>query len=366
MKDGCYFPPSESQGGWRSLVQANQEPAQDRKAIIRTTTGLDWDRLHEVWRYCNAILEGQHSVLVIRHGWVAAEWRNYAQPKMGVCSCSKALTGLAMAKVFDMSDAGLLPKRIGIDDEAWRLLPPAWAETDPARRRITLRHMLTMTSGLEPYDGACPDAEYLALILGLPVEAEPGKVWAYTSAAVDLLSLAIEDVTGRTLEQMLNEEVHQFIGAPPSRWNHFHGHSYGCGGAHYEPRELARIGYLVLHEGAWGTGKNRRQIISAARIAECTRHAGWLESTKKREPNFADEPHPQDYYGHLWWTNITGEALGDAAPRDAVYMSGSGKQACFVVPSLDMVVVRLGPERELNRRQEFYPELWGRLMAAVV
>jgi hypothetical protein len=53
-------------------------------------------------------------------------------------------------------------------------------------------------------------------------------------------------------------------------------------------------------------------------------------------------------------------------PRDAVYMSGWGKQACFVVPSLDLVVVRVGSDRKLNEHPEFYSELWKRLMAAVL
>jgi hypothetical protein len=57
--------------------------------------------------------------------------------------------------------------------------------------------------------------------------------------------------------------------------------------------------------------------------------------------------------------------LGESAPRDVVYMSGWGKQACFVVPSLDMIVVRLGPNRTLNEHPEFYHGLWKPLMKAV-
>jgi hypothetical protein len=250
----AYFPPSEAQGGWRSPAPVNEEPTEEQKASIRATTGLDWDGLHEVWRYCTRF-DGEHSVLVIRHGWIAGEWRNYARPEKGICSCSKALTGLAMARLFDMSDAGLLHKRIHIDDEAWRFLPAAWGEAEPARRRITLRHMLTMTSGLTPWDGP-GQGDHMARIFGQTVEAAPGTVWAYSNVPVDCLSLLIEDVTGRTLEQFFNEEIHPAIGAAPSRWNHFEGHSYGSGGAFYEPRELARVGYLVLHGG--GLGLRRR------------------------------------------------------------------------------------------------------------
>ncbi len=51
-------------------------------------------------------------------------------------------------------------------------------------------------------------------------------------------------------------------------------------------------------------------------------------------------------------------------PRDAFYMSGWGKQICAVIPSLDMVVVRLGGNRALNEHPEFYPELFVRVIAA--
>jgi hypothetical protein len=91
----------------------------------------------------------------------------------------------------------------------------------------------------------------------------------------------------------------------------------------------------------------------------------WLRTTQRREPNFAFEPNSNHYYGHLWWTNLTGEALGSAAPRDVVYMSGWGKQTCFVAPGLDMVVVRLGANAALNEHPEFYHDFWARLMAAL-
>jgi CubicO group peptidase (beta-lactamase class C family) len=126
------------------------------------------------------------------------------------------------------------------------------------------------------------------------------------------------------------------------------------------------VGYLVLHDGVWVSQDEHRQVLPAARLREFTRHAPFLEQCHWRQPNFAFEPHANRYYGHLWWTNCTGQGLGEAAPRDIVYMSGWGKQACFVVPSLDMVVVRLGANPALNQRPLFYHELWEKIMKAVV
>jgi CubicO group peptidase (beta-lactamase class C family) len=153
----------------------------------------------------------------------------------------------------------------------------------------------------------------------------------------------------------------------PIEWPDFQGHTGGSGGpgggARYIARELARVGYLLLHRGTW----DGREVISARRVALATGWATWLKAAKYREPNFARyEPDAQNYYGYLFWTNRTGQALGDAVPRDVFYMSGFGRQACWIFPSLDMVVVRIGSNRTLNEHPEFYRELLERVMAAVI
>jgi CubicO group peptidase (beta-lactamase class C family) len=364
----AYFPPPEAQGGWRALVPANQEPSATQKEAVRATTELDWEKLRAVWAYCQGY-GGLHNVLVIRHGWVAGEWFNYSEPEHGIASCTKSLTGLAMAKLFDLSDASRLPKRIHIDDEVWHYLPVAWAADERARKEIRLRHMLTMTSGLTPYDGPYRE-DYLTQVFAQRVEAPPGTLWAYASVPVDMLSLVIEDVTGQTLEEFFNAEINAAIGAAPSRWGRFNGHVGGSGGpqggTRFMPRELARLGYLVLKGGVWGAGDKAHQVISAERVAQFTQPAPWLTGTTRREPNFAFEPNANQYYGHLWWSNHTGEALGDDAPRDVVYMSGWGKQACFVAPGLDIVAIRLGSNATLNEHRLFYHGFWTRLMAALI
>lgn len=361
-----YYPPPESEGGWRSLVSSNETSTSDEKQKLIQTTGLDWDKLHEAWKYCEGF-GGANSLLVIRHGCITGEWHNFTEPR-GIASCTKSLTGLAMSKLFDLSDAGKLKKHINMDDEAWQFLPSKWVETEPERKHIKIRDMLTMTSGLTPYDGPY-EANYEEKVFAQTVESPPGTVWAYASVPVDMLSLVIENISGQKMEDFFNEYINNVIGTTPIEWGNFGSHTGGSGGPGGGPkfpaRELARVGYLVLHDGVWEKDGQRNQVISKIRLREFTQKASWLENTKLRQPNFAFEPQANYYYGHLWWNNSTGQALGESAPRDVVYMSGWGKQACFVVPSLDMVVVRLGPNRPLNEHPEFYHGLWKRLMEAV-
>lgn len=360
-----YFPPPEGQGGWRALVPANTAASPGQKAAIRQHTGLDWNKLFDAWTYCTSF-SGPHSMLVIRHGWITAEWHNFTQPR-GIASCTKSITGLTMAKVFDMSDRGLLKKTIGLDDFAYRYVPPSWGQSEAPRQKIQIRHMLTMTSGLTPYDGPYKD-DYETQVFAQRVEVPPGTVWAYASAPVDLLSFAIEDVTGRTLGDFFNDEIGSAIGASRVTFPAFSDHSGGSGGpgggAQFRTRDLARVGYLLLHRGAWEHDGSVRQVIGAERVAQFTQWAPVLKDTNWRQPNFAFEPNANNYYGYLFWTNRTQQGLGSAVPRDAFYMSGWGKQICAVIPSLDMVVIRLGPNRTLNEHAEFYPEFFLRIMAA--
>lgn len=70
---GTYYPPPESKGGWRTLVTKNAVPTADQKSAVLTTTGLDTDQLVDAWHYVESLGQ-QQSLLVIRHGWVVAEW----------------------------------------------------------------------------------------------------------------------------------------------------------------------------------------------------------------------------------------------------------------------------------------------------
>jgi CubicO group peptidase (beta-lactamase class C family) len=353
-----YFPPAESAAGWRSLVTVNIEPDPAAKREIQANAGLDWDLLANAWNYA-ASFEGIHSVVVIRHGWIAAEWRNFDEPR-GIASCTKSLTGMALARLFDQG-------RLKPDDPAWKYLPAEWASAEPARKRVRIRDMMTMSSGLDPYDGPYRDqAAYAELIMNRKVEAPPGKVWCYNSAPIDQMSLIVERASGAKMGGFFQREIGTPIDLGEFEWPEFMGHTGGSGGpgggARLTSRQLARIGYLLLHQGNW----NGKQVLSQKQVALLHQWNPRLAAATFRQPNFwVTQPGSQNYYGHLFWTNRTGEALGPQVPRDTFYMSGFGMQACWIIPSLDMVIVRLGSNRTLNSHIEFYREFLARILAAI-
>src|SRR5262245_9192679 len=119
-----YYPPPEWQGGWRTLVPLNAVPTQEQLSDIADLPGLNWNKLNEAWNYVETV-GTCNSLLIIRHGWIAAEWNTGYEAAVG--SGSKSFNGLALAKVMEMSDAGELPQRIGLDDFAYQFLPPSFS-----------------------------------------------------------------------------------------------------------------------------------------------------------------------------------------------------------------------------------------------
>ena len=132
-----YFPPPESSGGWRRLVSANSTPSSQQKASIRSTVGLDWDVLKQAW---DASSQYGGTFLVIRNGWIAAEWGT-TSTAIPVGSCTKTFTSLAMHRMFQMGANGSLAYPIAPDDLAYRYLPASWG-SNATRRTIALRHLL--------------------------------------------------------------------------------------------------------------------------------------------------------------------------------------------------------------------------------
>lgn len=363
-RDG-YFPPPESAGGWRALVGPDLEPAAGEKADIRRLAGVDWDRLLEAYLYSRG-LSADTSLLVIRNGWVAGEWgpRN----PFYLASVSKSLTGLAALRLVHLSRDMRFGRKLKLAEPVYPFLPPAWSAAQPAKRLIRLEHLLTMTSGLEPDDQPIGSGYTVETVLSKPVAAPAGAQWAYCSAAVDLLGIALQRATRRSLGDFFDAEIGAAIGMAPITWRPLEDDvSQACCSAVHPARELARVGYLVLRGGRWGDPTGERILLGKKEIKALTRPA--KAAAKARFAPTPNSPFPVDpdapsYYGTLWWTNATGRALGPAVPRDAVYAHGYRETLLVVVPSLDLVVVRFGSRPEVL--PELRRELMSRVMAAIV
>jgi CubicO group peptidase (beta-lactamase class C family) len=347
-----YFPPPESAGGWRKLDDPN---------LLQSQGGVDPDRLARAWEY-NAASEPKvktheeqaqnprdarteppaksSAVLVVRHGWIVGEWYQNAdaRTRWNIHSCTKSFTGTAFGMLFDDSSRGRLPggHTIGLDSTAYDFIPEGLPLTDPRKARITIRHLLTMSSaikgekygifGVQPAPGVGPfemalgrgpaaNGESAAELAG-----EPGRHWDYSDAAFAHLSLVFAAAAGMELEEFMERRVFEPIGLRGYSWDRFGPHTISLAGMRTNARDLARFGYLQLTGGAWAG----RQLVPRSWIESATR------SSQALNPG----------YGLTWWVNTDGTTW-PSLPRDAFAAMGYLGCKCYVVPSLDLVIVRI-------------------------
>ena len=209
---------------------------------------------------------------------------------------------------------------------------PEYADLRTAdTQRIQLRHLLTMTSGLRwsedlPYIDAknslrlmneAPDP--YRYVLALKPVHEPGSWWEYSSGNTMLLAAVLRNVTGQKLPDFAREALFGPLGITRVAWIDVPpAHEPApWGGLRLRPRDLARIGQLVLDGGTW----QGRRIVSQS----------WIdESTKPRVKGWAPFQ-----YGYQW---VVGSSKVDGREIPWIAGWGFGGQRLYIVPVLQLVV----------------------------
>ena len=186
--------------------------------------------------------------------------------------------------------------------------------------------------------------------MALPFAHEPGTFYEYAQTTVTVLGAVVEAAVGQDLQAFAQAELFGPLGIPRDRWSwqrDVAGHTIGFAALAMAPVDLARIGTLLAHDGQWGD----RRLIDPGYVAA-------MGASSATNPG----------YGYLLWTNrgdsfITPSSLArrtkdrpwlPAAPRDLFALSGMFDQFVWVIPSLDMVVVRTGFFGPSNWGHEFF------------
>lgn len=236
-------------------------------------------------------------------------------------SISKSVTGLLVGAALR---DGLIPS---LDTPALDLLPRYSRFATREKRAITLRHLLTMSAGLAWKEGGLISDEtrmelsrdMAAYVLARPVAAPPGKNYLYNSGCTVLLGAILEAVTGKPLDVYARETLFAPLGVTSFEWRrNGSGQILTHAGLRLRPRDLARVGRLMLDGGRW----EDRHIIPAAYVTESL--VGRL-------------PAENDWrYGYQWRAGAT--TVGGRAHAWSGGF-GNGGQRLYMVPDLDLVVV---------------------------
>lgn len=238
---------------------------------------------------------------------------------------------------------------LNITNKASDYLGTEWTNMPLAKENlITVRHLLTMTSGID-------DSSPLVIKPNLTYVADAGTRWAYGNVFQKLMDV-IGEASGKEFETYFNEKLKDKIGMD-GFWNF--GAVYSI--YHSTTRSMARFGLLALNQGKW----NSTEVINEPYFKES------ITTSQNINPS----------YGYLWWLNgknsymVPGSQivfpgyLVPNAPADMYSAMGASDQRIYVIPSKKMVVIRMGnasdPAHPSFALSGFDNELWGKIKAVI-
>ena len=267
-------------------------------------------------------------------------------------------TSFSMAKSFASALVGIAIDEGHIEsvDEPITNYIPELLERDERFKSITIRHLLTMSSGIKyeeggdlPWSKEADDTktyyatDLRALALDCQIEGEPGKYFEYNNYNPLLVGLILERATGMPVAKYMEEKLWRPMGMEADgSWSldsEESGFEKMESGVNARARDFARFGLLFAREGRW----EGRQLISE----------GWVEESTR--PDATTDPSMG--YQYFWWVNT---------PDGKKHFSAQGNygQYIYVAPEKDLVIVRLGKE-EGERGYGYWTNLFEELATKI-
>ncbi len=327
LSPDLYFPPAGTQ--WETI----------------SVESLGWNQgaLDELRDFLE--LKNTRSFMILVDGKIAVEYyfgSHTANSPWYWASAGKTLT-TAMTGIAERD--GLLL----VDDKVSTHLGAGWTSLTSAQEdAIKISHLLTMTSGLDDVaNGDCVSPDCLTYV------APAGTRWAYDNVYVKLQDV-VAQASGETWKDYFNSRLKQPIGMTGTWINSNDLSIYWS-----DTRSMARFGLLMLAKGKWGDTR----ILPEAFCAQATQTSQPINKA----------------YGYLWWLNGKESyrlpqlqlefdgTLIPSAPQDMYAAMGMNDQRIYVIPSRNMVVVRMGDSAEGTNfaLSGFDNALWEKINAAV-
>jgi CubicO group peptidase (beta-lactamase class C family) len=244
-------------------------------------------------------------------------------------SVSKTVTSVVIGAAMQRGDF-----KAGVDTPVLKYFDTSKVKNvDDRKRRMTLRDLLTMTAGLEwheddvPYDDPRNDAsameatdDWVQYTIDKAMAAEPGKVWNYSSGATELLAYIFQKETGQDIDDYGQKYLFAPLGIRHEWKRTYLGVVDTEGGLYLNGSDLAKIGYLYLHDGMW----DGKRIVPSEWVKESV------------TPYFQTDE-PRFKYGFKWWLT----KLPDS-PEYVWMCRGFGGQNLLVFPKEGLIVTFTG------------------------
>jgi len=332
-----YFPPSDAAGGWREAKTAD---------TCRELAGMDLSKLEPAYTITER--STAHGGLLVVHGGYLCFERYFGRASRN-CNPDMASTGKAFCSIA----CGIMLEEFrekiptGLDTKVFtpNYLPEAFPLNDPRKAEITLGQLLCMTAGYwgegqapSGYIKGAPKPQPLKPVKGqdirdldkssleVPLWCDPGAGYSYSSPSPHIASIVLRHVTGMELKDYIDTRLAKPQGWGPwdyclHRGDFVMPHANGAGSTALHAPDVMRFGYCLLRGGKWAD----KQLVPADYIKKCQTWSPY---------------NPHTPFSLQWEHNADGHVAG--APKDAFWKSGANGFCLYVVPSLDLVIYKLG------------------------
>ena len=330
----AYYPKPDAEGGWRTVRDTR---------TARKVAGIDITRLDQAWEF-NTRCAAHTSLVVIRKGWLVYE--KYIGRASRMCNPDMASTGKAFTSIacgiMLREFADRFPQGLATKVFTREFLPEAFPLDDPRKADITLGQLLCMTAGYHG-EGTSPGVRNGQIIPLTPIPGQdirnldmsslrtalwcnPGDGYSYSSPAPHIASMVLRRVAGMDLKDYIQSRLGKPMGWGAwdyclRRGDYVQKVANGAGSIALNATDVVRFGYCLARGGQW----EGKQLVPKPYIELC---------------HTASPFNPHTPFSLQWEQNSDGHVAG--APRDAFFKSGAGGFCLYVVPSLDLVIYRMG------------------------
>ncbi len=291
-----------------------------------------------------------HSILVVRGGLLAFEsyYNGHSRENPhDIRSATKSITSLLVGIAADQGFLDVeepVSSHLGSGDGSQSL-----------SNDLLLRHLLTMSSGLDCDDGdrstrgqedrMYRSEDWVEYFASLERRYPPGETPRYCTGGVVALGEVVQRAVGKDFEDFAEEVLFQPLGIRNYRWARFDQDRKVDTGGHLllTPQSMAKIGMLVLQRGKW----NGRPIVSET----------WIH--RSTQPGISLRGIP---YGYLWWIDTI--SFGDKQV-ELIRASGNGGQTIFIVPEFDLVAVFTAGYYNSDRTRAIYELFYNAVMPSI-
>jgi len=343
-----------AQGNSPQLQEDYYPPSDPAEWKTVSLSELDWneDNLFELYDFLEQ--NNTRAFIVLKDGKIAVEnyWGNTITNSSAFDENSIWYWASA-GKTLTATLAGIAQEEghLTVNDKTSDYLGTGWTSLDQDKEDlITIHHQLTMTTGL---DYSINDLN-CTMPSCLSYKEDAGNQWFYHNAPYTLIQDVISNASNQDYNEFTNQNLELKIGMN-GEWI-----SNGFNSTYWSTaRDMARFGLLISRDGIW----EDTQVINDQNYLQ-----GMISSSQNLNPS----------YGYLWWLNGKNSIifpglsnsfeipLASNAPEDLVAGMGKNGQFVEVIPSLGLVVIRMGeaPDESLVPIQ-FHNQMWAKIIALV-